>query len=149
MWNENKSINLSKICVIVFMVALCLVLILGPYMVNWLLQLSSSARSAPAWLYLITIYTGGIGAGLLLFNLYGLLSNISGGEIFTRKNVAFMRRISWFCFYGAFIALLSGIYYLPWGLVGMAAAFIGLIVRVVKNVVEQDVILKEENDYTI
>ena len=34
-------------------------------------------------------------------------------------------------------------------LVGLAAAFVGLIVRVVKNVIAQAVHLKEENDYTI
>ena len=34
-------------------------------------------------------------------------------------------------------------------LVAAAAAFIGLILRVVKNVFQQAMALKEENDYTI
>ncbi|NLB53899.1 MAG: DUF2975 domain-containing protein, partial [Syntrophomonadaceae bacterium] len=59
------------------------------------------------------------------------------------------RRISWSCFLGAVIALVSVFYYNSWLFVAVAAAFMGLIVRVLKNVFAQAVELKNESDYTV
>ena len=39
--------------------------------------------------------------------------------------------------------------YMPFIMVSVTFAFIALIVRVVKNVMEQAIFIKEENDYTI
>ena len=44
---------------------------------------------------------------------------------------------------------LSALYYMPFLIVSAAAAFVGLILRVVKNVFAEAVRLKDENDYTI
>ena len=49
----------------------------------------------------------------------------------------------------AFILLVSGFYYILFVIGAVAAGFFGLILRVVKNVIEQAVILKNENDFTI
>lgn len=50
---------------------------------------------------------------------------------------------------GAAISLVSLFYYFPWVFVAVAAAFMGLIVRVVKNMVAKAVELQEEVDYTV
>ena len=52
-------------------------------------------------------------------------------------------------FCGAIISLISTFYYFPWIFIAVAAAFMGLIVRVVKNVVAQAVELKNESELTI
>jgi len=47
------------------------------------------------------------------------------------------------------IGLASSYYWIPWFAVGAAAAFMGLIVRVIKNVVAKAVSLQDDADYTI
>ncbi|MBR2937453.1 MAG: DUF2975 domain-containing protein [Oscillospiraceae bacterium] len=47
------------------------------------------------------------------------------------------------------ITLFAGILYIPYLFVSVAAGFVGLMLRVVKNVMENAVQLKEENELTI
>lgn len=148
-WSARKSLVLSKVCTVVFMALLVVVLLNGPKLVLWLTGFSTSAMRADANLFLVTLYSGGaIGAALLVV-LYMLLHNIGKGQVFVQRNVRYLRMISWCCFIGAAVAFASTFYYLPWGIVAIAAAFVGLVVRVVKNVIAEAILLKEENDYTI
>lgn len=149
MWNDKRSLMLSKLCCLLFGLALAAALAGGPWLVDWLDSVSINVTSENRPWFLATLYTGGAVAAALLWWLYRLLHNISAGLVFVPGNAALLRAISWACFAGAAICLLSALYYLPWGLVGLAAAFVGLIVRVVKNVIAQAITLKEENDYTI
>ena len=86
--------------------------------------------------------------GALLW-LHKLLSNISDSRVFVDENVTLLRRISWCCFLAAGITLVSSRFYLVFLLISVAAAFMGLILRVVKNVIQQAVILRTENELTI
>ena len=148
MWNGKRSIGLSKFCILVFIIALIAIVVSAPWLTRWFVNYSHAAKGNEAFL-LATIYIGAIPAGCLLYNLFYLLRRIETGQIFITKNVECLRWISWSCFAGAGIALISGSYYLSWLFVFVAAAFMGLIVRVVKNVVAQAVALKDEADYTI
>lgn len=149
MWNDKRSLLLSKLCTLLFGVALVCVLACAPWLVRWVIWLSPNTSSGHYALFLATIYTGGAVAAATLCFLYRLLHNIGLGQVFVAANVKNLRRISWCCIAGGAIAMASGLYYLPWCAVGLAALFAGLIVRVVKNVIAQAVALKEENDYTI
>lgn len=149
MWNDHRSIALSKSCIVVFMAALLGLAVSAPWLVRWLLDFSRADLAGTEPLFLATIYSGCIPAAVLLWNLYRLLQRISAEQVFITENVDHLRRISWSCFAGAAICLTAALYYIPWGLVGVAAAFMGLIVRVVKNVVAQAVSLQDEVDYTI
>ena len=60
-----------------------------------------------------------------------------------------LRRCSWCCMAVAAICLVFTAALFYFLLVAAAAAFIGLILRVIKNVFQQALALKEENDYTI
>ena len=86
--------------------------------------------------------------GALLW-LHKLLSNINDSRVFVAENVTLLRRISWCCFLAAGITLVSSRFYLVFLLISVAAAFMGLILRVVKNVIQQAVILRTENELTI
>ncbi|MCL2125895.1 MAG: DUF2975 domain-containing protein [Oscillospiraceae bacterium] len=146
MWNDKKSILLSKICVILFMAALvfCAATAPGSYWL-WLRIIPPQYRAY----FLATIYTGCVPAALLLIMLYALLHRISEGEIFVERNTDCLRRISWCCFAGAAVSFASSLYWFSWFAIGVAAAFMGLIVRVIKNVVAKAVLLKDDADYTI
>jgi len=90
-----------------------------------------------------------------IVSLLMLLHGIRKGEVFTRRNVRLLRLISW-CF--VFVALAS-LYpfavegnltiFTPLLFITFAAAFLAVILRVVKNVMEQATLLREENDLTI
>ena len=149
MWNDKKSLVLSKICIILFMVLLVVSAVSARWIVNVLLNSSVSAALAGRALFLLTIYAGCVPSAALLVCLYLLLHRIGSERVFVRENTACLRHISWCCFVGAAICLASAFYYLPWMAVGVAASFMGLIVRVIKNVIAKAVSLQDDADFTI
>lgn len=149
MWNGKKSISLSKFCVLIFMVMLIGTDLSAPWIVQRFLVFSRADLVGTKAFFLTTIYFGSVPAAVLLFCLYRLLYRIEIEQIFITSNVECLRRISWSCFAGSVICLVSVSYYFPWIFVAVAAAFMGLIVRVVKNIVAQAVELKNEVDFTV
>ncbi len=149
MWNEEKSVGLTRICTLAFMALLIAVVATAPWLTSWFISISRAPLEGSQPLFMVTIYTGALPAGYLLFNLWLLLGGIKAGQIFTLANVERLRRISWSCFAGAGLALVSAWYYSPWLIVFVSAAFMGLIVRVVKNLVAQAASMKDEIDHTI
>lgn len=149
MWNSKRSMILSKVCTLLCLAFVLVVLATGPRLVRWLTDISLNAQAPDSRLFFITLYVGGAVAVALLALLYRLLHNIGADVVFVLQNVTFLRYISWCCFAGGAVGLVSALYYLPWGLVGLAACFAGLILRVLKNVFAQAVEIKTENDYTV
>lgn len=150
MWNGEKSIILSKLCVLLFMGLLLVAVLTAPWLTHWFVEFSQAGlKEEEAAHFMATIYVGFVPAAFLLYSLFKLLRRIETGQVFTAENVELLRRISWSCFVGAGVALISLLYYYPWLFIAVAAAFMGLIVRVVKNVVAQAVELKNEADYTV
>ncbi|SHI57767.1 DUF2975 domain-containing protein [Lutispora thermophila] len=149
MWNDKKSIVLSKFCILAFSAMLIGVVITAPWIVNWFIGFSRSYLVGRKIFFLFTIYSGSIPAALLLFYLYRLLHHIDLEQVFITANVEYLRHISWCCFVGAIISFVSTTYYFPWIFVAVAAAFMGLIVRVIKNIIAEAVELKNESEYTI
>jgi len=121
----------------------------APYLTRWYFYFPRPVLNDTEALFLATIYVGAVPAAYLLYNIWSLLRRIQANQVFISENVENLRRISWSCFIGAGIALVSTFYYLPWVFLAMAAAFMGLIVRVVKNIVAQAVALQDEVDSII
>ncbi|UOO37575.1 DUF2975 domain-containing protein [Oscillospiraceae bacterium CM] len=147
MWNDDRSLLLSRVCVTVFLIVLAATAVFAPWLVARTFGNTDMAGSET--LVLITVYTGCIPAAFLLTRLYILLRRIAQGEVFVPQNVEALRHISWCCFAGAIICAVSVIYYMPWVFVAVAAGFVGLIVRVVKNVFARAVALQDDADHTI
>ena len=60
-----------------------------------------------------------------------------------------MRIVSWCCVWASVIGLLSAAYYLPFAFIAVAAGFMALIVRIVKNAFQQAIEMKDELDLTV
>lgn len=148
MWNTNRSVVLSCICTKIVIFISLLFLCSAPFWVKLYIQYTYTDTDIMKPL-LCTIYITGIVAMILLFCLNKLLANIKNNDIFTVTNVNLLRIISWCCFVVAMILLFSGLYYILFIFGAIGAGFFGLILRVVKNVIEQAVIIKTENDFTI
>lgn len=149
MWDSRKSILLSKVCTAIFLLAVLFIFITAPWLMDWWIHHSLSVLPQHKAHFLVTIYSGGVLALVLLIRLYQLLDNIGKEKVFIAKNISLMRQISWFCYCGSIISLISCFYYQPWFFVSVAAAFVGLIVRVIKNIMQQAIVIKEENEFTI
>lgn len=98
---------------------------------------------------LIIFYVGLIPAFIADVSLYLLLVNAKGDKIFTDSSVKYLRIISWCCMAEGVIFFALGFYYYTAFLLSFAALFMGIILRVVKNVIAAAVDIKSENDYTI
>ena len=132
-WNANKSVRLSQVCVVIF-AALLLALDIGCYWaVTWFVRLRRMQPPMVLWM-MLTIYLCSIFAWLLLAQLWRLLRNIQAGRVFEEENV---------------VCLGSTFWYLPFAAVAVAACFMALIVRIVKNVFQQALAMKSELDLTV
>ena len=149
MWNGEKSIALSKVSILLFLLLLAAAAISAPWLTCWFVDFSQAGLQGMAAYFMATIYGGFLPAAYLLYSLLALLRRIELGQVFVPQNAELLRRISWSCFLGAVIALISAFYYYPWFFIAVSAAFMGLIVRILKNVFAQAVQLKEEADYIV
>lgn len=147
MWNAKKSVMLSLICNRFVMAAVVAVGFGTPWLVNSYVAYLDK-RPEVAQPLMVTLLGCCIVAFIALWCLDRLLRNIREDQVFIRENVILLRRISWCCF-GVALILFCSYYYLFFLIAGIAAAFIGLILRVVKNVIEEAIVLKHENDLTI
>jgi hypothetical protein len=98
---------------------------------------------------LISLYLCCLPTLAALLCLDRLLRNIKNEQVFIRLNVKLLRVISWCCFAVALILLIAAWNYIFLILLSVMFGLFGLILRVVKNVIEEAVNLKTENDYTI
>ena len=147
-WNSDRSLQLSLWCTRLAMALVILCGAMSGRIVSWYIGVSGKTPELhfPIMVTMLTCCIPAMGA---LIWLHKLLSNIGGERVLIRENVMLLRRISWCCFLAAAITLVSSRFYLVFLLISVAAAFMGLILRVVKNVIQQAVILKDENELTI
>ena len=155
MWNRNRSVTLSVAVCFAFAVILTVGLFFGPWAIKMWFSLyrgldpdGSDVRNLLALFKLCFYFCAPFGY-ITLYSLTRLLFNIKDDEIFIKKNVQHLRRISWCCFVVALITGVGGVQYIPFLFIAIAAAFVGLLLRVVKNVMQSAVIIKTENELTI
>lgn len=78
-----------------------------------------------------------------------MLQQYSQGIVFANANVAYLRLISWACFFSAVFLLVGACLWPVLILAAGCIGFLGLFVRVIKNMLTEAIGIKEENDFTI
>ncbi len=150
MKGKDKSVVLSWVLVKAVYVLLAVCCVAAPYLVkryDWLL-IQSGQESVFVPL-LVTLYCAVPAAVIALAGLEKLLGNIKKEEPFVAQNVTLLRIISYCCFAEGLVFVYIS-FLKPFAVVVIVACgFMGLILRVVKNVFEQAVAIREENDFTI
>ena len=81
--------------------------------------------------------------------LFALLILVKRGSVFTKAAVELIRYISWCLIFMGFIMMSMAFLTLLAVAAGATILFVGLTIRVVKNVIEEAVYIKEENDLTV
>lgn len=99
--------------------------------------------------FIICLYTCSIPAYYVLYALHRLLLNVATGKVFIPDNVQLLRRCSWCLLAAAAICAIGVIWLRVLLIIVAAASFVGLIVRVIMNVFEQAIAMKEELDLTV
>lgn len=146
-WKPSHSLFLSRTLTVVVFIGLIALPFCIPIMTEWYDAVSGQAPIAT--LLNIVLYCSDAVGFVAIWHLNRLLNNIRRQEIFVEGNVTCLRAISWCCFGIAIIFTVLGFWRsLAW-LITFAAVFFGLILRVLKNVFELAVEMRQENDYTI
>ena len=144
--NKNASVILSLICCGIGFLGLGAVAALLPVYLPSHGGLYGETLSpgfvAMAYVYLIPV---AVADGFLV----RLLLLVRRHQVFTDRAVSCLRTISWCCFIEAGLLCLGIVYFRLLPVLAFVAGFLGLVLRVVKNVIEEAVALKAENDFTI
>lgn len=145
---KDRSALVSLVTVGALSAILLLLAVFGPMLVSAFIE----HFDRPASIYLPIVATFyailPFAAGVLIC-LWKLLGNILAEEVFIPQNVRLLRAISFLLFFATGVFAVAGYFYMPFYLLAVCAAFMVLIVRVVKNCFAAAVVLKEENDMTI
>ncbi|MBE6839107.1 MAG: DUF2975 domain-containing protein [Ruminococcus sp.] len=155
MLNKSKSLTLTGILVKVVFVALIAALFCIPICVEWYCAVSHAGGATglqveSAYLPLMIICYLSVGIAFpLIITLDRLVSNIKKHEIFITANVKLLHIMSYCCFAISLLWAVMAAFRLLAVVVFVAAAFFGLILRVIKSVFEEAVSIREENDATI
>ena len=81
--------------------------------------------------------------------LFVLLQRVRKSLVFTSKSVALIRGISWCAMLLGICLAVLGVYFWIAFCAAFACVFLGLCLRVTKNVIEEATAIKAENDFTI
>ena len=147
-WTKDRSITLSIVCISIFAAILLAADIFCYRLTAWFISLRGMHWQQGVGM-MVTVYVCSVFAWITLYELLRLLRALRRGEVFVDGNVRAMRVVSWCCAGVCIVCLVSVIWYLPFVFVAIAAGFMCLIVRIVKNVFQQAIAMKDELDLTI
>ena len=142
--SKNASVTLSLIC--------CIVGFLGLVFLAWYFPhlLPEAADRAASVGIMVLDYLLLVPVAVANGFLVKLLLLVRRHLVFTDGAVSCLRTISWCCFIEAGLFVVNGVLFFGIDLIlAFVAGFLGLVLRVVKNVIEEAVALKAENDFTI
>ena len=147
-WSDQKSIILTRAVVAGAIAGCGIMTVSGPWLTRWMVS-AHALPPASGPVLLGMGYVCAVLAFVMLVSLYKFLRRIEAGQIFVPANVTALRRISWCCVGAGAVCLVSCLYYLPFIAVAIAAGFMALIVRIIKNIFQQAIDMKAELDLTI
>ena len=145
MWNQSKSLGLSEIWIKAALICWITLAIILPFALRYGSQLKFDQYGWP----LLFFYIFSVSLCRVFYCLNRLLVNIKKGAVFVQDNVRQLRSISWCCFWGGVLLLLGSFWNILLILLSGIMGFFGLLMRVIKNVFSEAIIIKEENDFTV
>lgn len=148
MTKEKRSIAITSVLIKIAIVLCTAALLLMPYAAKMYEQISFQRDNVTVPL-LITFYVCAAFGFVILFVLNKLIKNIGSEKVFIDENVKLLKILSYCCFAIAVVTLIFARFRILVFVITFAAAFIGLILRVIKNCFTEAIRLREENDFTI
>ncbi len=155
MWNLKRSATLSIVVCVVTAVLLTALALTAPWAFRWyMMTLKGMAPNSMLLehmtrVFLWCFYPCAVCAAGMLAALFKLLFNVRREQVFIKTNVLCLKLVSWGCFFVAVVTVVGACFYTPFGFVALAGVFAGVMLRVLSNVMQAAVVLREENDLTI
>lgn len=146
-WTKANSLNLSIILVEVAFLLLVMVLFIIPPAVCWYDEISG--REPVKYFFGAVLYISDFIAFFVIGALYRLLQNIRQKKVFISQNASYLRLISWGLVAIALVLVVFSFARSGALLFAFVMAFLGLILRVLKNVFEEAIALQDEQNFTI
>ena len=144
----ERSIKITSVLIKLAMVLCVIALFLMPQSAKRYEEFSLYGDNVTVPL-LITFYSCAAVGFVILFVLDRLVLNMQNKRVFIPENIKLLRILSYCCFIISVITLVFARYRILAFIVTFAAAFFGLILRVIKHCFEEAMRLREENDFTI
>ena len=150
---KNTSAYISLVLAVLALVVLIAIWATLPYIVDYFYSLFKGRVDGKTQL-LAALYAASLPVALADILLIRLLLLVRAGRTFSPEAVGSLRGISWCClFEGAYLIFVGIFMFDPaavsFCMLAFAAVFLGIVLRVVKNVFEEATAIKTENDYTI
>ena len=146
MYTSMTSAKLTRVLTILFCVLLLALMLLFPRLLSFYFAYLDVALRHKV---MLAFYLCCPAAWAALVSILLLMTNIIHDRVFTSKTVFFMRLLSWCCAWVAAVCLGFGFFWAPLLVFALGAAFMTLILRVLKSVLARAVAIKEENELTI
>lgn len=148
MWTPEKSAKLSLVLTdFIFLLSIIIGIFL-PFLAGRYIEITGKSQTLKTVLVTVCYFCLPF-VLILLLALRHLLKNILRSKVFIYENVKLLRILSWCCVAVALITVISGYFYLPFYIIGTAAGFFALILRVIKNIFCTAIEIKNENELTI
>ncbi len=153
--SRKLSTTISLVLTIVFMCVIICAVIIMPALVRVLLTTPDNIGNhnditvTQRTVVIIIAYALVLFAAIADVFLFFLLVRVRAGLVFTNRSVALTRGVSWCCIAIGLLFGLLGIWFTVSFGVGFAAIFVGICLRVVKNLIEEAIQIKAENDLMV
>lgn len=147
MKRKNRSLTFSLAFTTIFAIALAILTFGGPWVVEFICE-KFHREYLIKFLTVITYLAVPAGWGTIII-LFRILINVDKGEIFIESNSKYLTTLSRLCLYVGILCGVATFKFFVFLLISISALFIGLIVRVVRNIINQASLIKEENDMTV
>lgn len=147
MYTQNKSAKLTLFVTYTFMALLVVLMVFGSYILEW--YYGSVMKESTVKIVMGTFYACCPSAWTALICIVSVMKNVIKEEVFTEGTVKNLRIISWCCAFVTAVCMVSGFLYPVFFIFGLGAAFMTVIMRVLKNVMAAATNIKKENELTI
>lgn len=146
--NQKSAISAKITLVItyIFCALLFVLNILASPLLHWFF---GENRIETIKIVLYSFYICSLPAWVALISILKLMKNVISENIFISKTVLYIKTLSYCCGFVACVCFITGIGYLPMMIFSLGAAFMMLILRVLKNVLAKATEIKNENELTI
>lgn len=146
MYTSLTSVKVTRVITVIYCIMLLLAMIFAPSILMWYF---GSGMIKQIKVALIAFYSCCPAAWIALVCVWRVLTSILKGNIFTDKMVFSMRLLSWCCGFVAVDCFVAGFWDPAFFIFAVGAAFMMLILRVLKSVMAKATEIKNENELTI
>lgn len=154
--SKGASVNVSLCAAVAFIVTFAAFAVVlpfvwedTPYFSDFINGIEANNSALHKEMFFAWLYTVICVAEICCVAVVLLLLRVRKGLVFTEASISYIRFVSWGCVFLALVGMVGQLFHPLMFILALAAAFLGLCLRVVKNVIEEATAIKNENDFTV